>query len=96
MNNESIIANVAVNSGLYTQDQIEEIINSGNEIPLHTLQGWKKRGYLVNKGEHGIECQLWKRKKCLASQEDDEENLSELNFFLTKSFLFSYSQVTKY
>ena len=62
MNNEQIIYEVAV--GLFGEEAVENMLEEHGEIPLHTMQGWAMRGnYRVKKGEHGIECRLWKKKK---------------------------------
>lgn len=91
MKNEEIIARIAVANGIYTIEEIENMIAQGQEIPLHTFKGWKDRGMTVRKGEHGVTCKLWKKKNKKQAEEDkgDEEN----GFYLTKSYLFSREQV---
>lgn len=49
MTNTEIIINEAVENGLYTMEQIENILASGHMIPLHTFQAWKSAGYIVKK-----------------------------------------------
>ena len=61
-----------------------EMLENGQEIPLHTMQGWAQRGpYRIKKGEHGFETKLWRKKKKkarLAAEQamwddwDEEEN----------------------
>ena len=96
MNNEQIIANVAIEAGLYTEDQIKNMVESGREIPLHTLSGWSYRGMKVKKDEHGIECRLWKRKKKGEKIDDTEEGTEQdidRSFYLARAYLFTESQV---
>jgi len=49
MTNEQIIANVAISEGIYTEEEVNNMIEVGKEIPLHTLQGWNARGKLSGK-----------------------------------------------
>ena len=100
MTNEEIIERVAIE--LYGEEKVRKIIQSGYEIPLHTLIGWNQRsgGRLkVRKGEHGIETKLWKLKKNRKSKQDskdnieDEEDLEKGNYYLCKAYLFTASQV---
>ena len=61
MTNTQIIINEAVANGLYTKEEVENILASGHMIPLHTFQTWKNAGYSVKKGEHArITTRLWK------------------------------------
>lgn len=90
MTNEKIIADAAVSAGLYTEEEVSEMINSGKEIPLHTLSGWSSRGkYKIKAGEHGIETRLWK-KKIVSSGEKGNSNKG---FYLAKAYLFTESQI---
>lgn len=100
MTNEQIIADIAMT--IYGEDAVMEMLENGEEIPLHTVQGWASRGpYKVKKGEHGLECRLWKKKKNKKSDEDpgdtnnevDKDNLSNRSFCLCKSYLFRADQV---
>ncbi len=94
MTNAQIIADVAITMGIYTENQIEEFIKAGREIPLHTYQGWASRGnYKVKKGEHGVETRLWRRKVKTDKIKDNEEPV--LEYYLAKAFLFSERQVEK-
>lgn len=49
MTNTDIIISEAVANGLYTMEQIENILAGGHMIPLHTFQAWKSFGYTVKK-----------------------------------------------
>lgn len=96
MTNEQIIADVAVASGLFTEAEIVDFMESGIEIPLHTIQGWTARGnYKIKAGEHGIETRLWKTRKPNTQERNsqDEKQVDDKGFYLTKAFLFSSDQV---
>ncbi len=102
MNNEQIIQQIAAQ--IYGEDKVAEMLLSGQEIPLHTLKGWNQRKcrtgyrYKVKKGEHGIECRLWKKKKKkdkdqTENTENNEDKPDNRDFYLCKSFLFAENQV---
>ena len=75
MTNAELIAQMAISAGIYTVEEIEEFIEEGKEIPLHTLKGWDSRGYKVKPGEHGLETRLWKkRKKQIEGDENPEQS----------------------
>ena len=100
MTNEQIIADIAMT--IYGEDAVMEMLENGEEIPLHTVQGWASRGpYKVKKGEHGLECRLWKKKKRKDGDDeskDDEENQTiptNRDFYLCKSFLFRADQIER-
>ena len=59
MKNQEIIAKAAVNTGLLTAEEAERLLRSGEDIPLHTLQGWRLRGdYKVKDGVKPFEVKL--------------------------------------
>ncbi|WP_026510563.1 hypothetical protein [Butyrivibrio sp. LC3010] len=97
MTNQQIIAQVALDNNIFTEMQIIEMIDNGEDIPLHTLKGWEVIGrrkgvkYRIRKGEHGIATRLWKRRKCRKSGEKQEGG--ETEFYLAKSYLFTDSQI---
>ena len=94
MNNAKIIAQIAICNGIYSEADLNDMFEKGQEIPLHTYKGWKDRGMNVRKGEHGIECKLWKKKT--AKKNDEDKGSSEDDgFYLTKSYLFTIEQVEK-
>lgn len=96
MTNEQIIADVAISAGIYTLEEIENFIESGREIPLHTFKGWTTRGnYKIKAGEHGIETRLWKKKEKKNNKDDNQDDSEESNngFYLAKAYLFSADQV---
>lgn len=94
MNNTKIIAQIAISNGIYSEADLNDMFSKGQEIPLHTFKGWKDRGMTVRKGEHGIECKLWKKKTSKKS-DDDKESSEDDGFYLTKSYLFTKEQVEK-
>ena len=100
MTNEQIIYEIAVQ--LFGEEVVEQMMEEFGEIPLHTMQGWAMRGnYRVKKGEHGLECRLWKKKKNKnsdkqsrdADDEEDKDNPTNRSFYLCKSYLFRADQV---
>ena len=100
MNNVEIIAKEAISAGLYTNEEIEELIKNGKEVPLHTLKGWEARGnYKIKAGSHGIETKLWKIKDKKENQDEndskDENENEKLKFHLVKAVLFYENQVEK-
>lgn len=83
MKNQEIIAKAAVQIGLLTAAEVEKRLMNGEDIPLHTLQGWRLRGnYKVKDDAEPIEVKLWKR------QEDGQ-------FYLAKAYLYSEEQVQR-
>lgn len=83
MKNQEIIAKAAVQAGLLPADEVKRMIEAGEDIPLHTLQGWKLRGnYHAKEDAEPLEVRLWKR------QEDGK-------FYLAKAYLYSKEQVLK-
>ncbi len=98
MNNEKIIEEIAMT--IYGEDAVRQMLERGEEIPLHTVKGWAARGpYRVKKGEHGIETRLWKRKKGKSIGEEGEDSpedeTNNQGFYLCKSFLFRDDQVER-
>ena len=99
MTNEQIIAEIAIE--IYGEEVVMNMIDEGVDIPLHTLQGWNQRSggkTRIKKGEHGIECKLWKKKKGKRATEteaepDTTEDSLNRDFYLCKSYLFRADQV---
>lgn len=92
MKNKEIIAKVAIKEGILTEKEVNALVSSGKDIPLHTLQGWKKRGnFRIRKGEHGIETKLWKLKPSVS-----KDAAAPKEFYLAKAFLFRQEQVEEY
>lgn len=98
MTNEQIIADIAIS--LYGEEAVEKMIEELGEIPLHTATVWQSRGFLIKKGEKGLETRLWKRRKRKDNdKESDSSDVQEVptnrDFYLCKSFLFNASQVVR-
>jgi len=81
MNNREIIKEIALSEGIITEEEAAGMEERGEEIPLHTVSGWRQKGHTVKEGEHGIEAKLWKKK--------DGEN----RFFKQKAYLYTRNQV---
>lgn len=82
MTNIEIIANAAVENGMYSDEEAQWLLNHKEEIQLHTLQCWKKQGnFRLKEGEKGIEVKLWKKKS------------EGKGFFKTKAFLYKRNQL---
>lgn len=53
MTNMQIIVNSAVEHGLYSEAEVEELFVAMGCLPLFTFAEWKKRGYSVKKRRKG-------------------------------------------
>ena len=77
MKNQEIIAKAAVQAGLLPADEAKRMIEAGEDIPMHTLQGWKLRGnYHVKEDAEPLEVKLWKRQeevKRIGLEEEDRK-----------------------
>ncbi len=95
MTNQQIITEIA--RGIYGDEAVENMLEEGKEIPLHTLKGWLLRGpYRIKKGEHGIETRLWQRRKGKQDNEESAEDVeNRADFVLVKSYLFREDQIEK-
>lgn len=83
MKNQEIIAKAAISIGLLSAKEAEKRLQNGEDIPLHTIQGWRLRGdYKVKDGVKPFEVKLWKK------QEDSR-------FYLARAYLYSEEQVQK-
>lgn len=81
MKNQEIIVRAAMMSGKITEDAAKRYLETGEEIPFHTLHGWKLRGnYRIKEGEDPIEVKLWKKKE-------------DGSFYLAKSKIYAESQM---
>lgn len=91
MTNDEIIRQAALDNGILTEMQLVELMDNGEDVPLHTLHGWAERGrkkginYKVRKGEHGIGVMLWKKKK--------SKNNNVIEFYKAEAYLFSDKQM---
>ncbi len=93
MTNQQIIADIAV--AIYGEDAVRNMIECGEEIPLHTARGWLARGFRVKEGKKGLETRLWKKKRSSSSVEEKEktDKDSDEGFYLAKAFLFRRDQI---
>lgn len=81
MNNREIIKEIAISEGIVTAEEADAMEEKGEDIPLHTVSGWKQKGYSVRAGEEGVEARLWKKKE------------GEDRFFKQKAYLYTINQV---
>lgn len=101
MTNEQIIAEIATT--IYGKDAVLSMLENGQDIPLHTAKGWvNARGgpYSINKGEHGLETRLWRKRKPKENKSNDglntsAEEISNDSFYMAKAYLFRADQVHK-
>lgn len=69
----------------------EEEIEVMEAEPIHTYNGWKERGYQVQKGEKAIaQFMIWKHVTKKAESEDEQD---ESKMFMKKASWFKFSQV---
>lgn len=101
MTNSKIIYNAALNHG-FTEEQLTQLMEAyKGDLPFHTFQEWKSRGYSVKKGEHALfTADLWKyttkpSKAAVAQAEAAGKDAPEENphYYKKLSHLFSFSQV---
>ena len=101
MTNSQIIYNAALAHG-FTEDQLSQLLEAyKGDLPFHTFQDWKARGYSVKKGEHALfTADLWKytSKPSKAMIEAAAEAGSDApeespHYYKKLSHLFSFSQV---
>lgn len=94
MCNEEIIFKQAVMHGLYSEAEAAAILKTRGQLPLHTYQAWKQRGYQVKRGEKAaLVAMLWKyaNKKV----EVDGEEVECGSCHRTTAYLFTDKQVEK-
>lgn len=69
----------------------EEEVTVEEAEPIHTYNGWKERGYQVQKGEKAIaQFTIWKHVTKKAEIEDEKD---EQKMFMKKASWFKASQV---
>ncbi len=86
MTNEEIIANIAAE--IYGEDAVRQMLERGEEPPLHSAIGWRMRGpYRIKdeEKEKGIEANLWKMCKIKGSDKE--------RFYMAKTYLYREDQV---
>lgn len=100
MNNTTIIARAAIDAGIYTQEQIEQMIQKFGCLTIMTYSEWKRCGYFVKKGEKAkLKAALWIYKEGSKNEEaiENEEEMSSENggYHHKWSHLFTMDQVEK-
>lgn len=94
MTNTKIILDAALASGIFTAEQVEEILSAGRRLPLHTFGEWKRMGFSVKKGEKArLACSIWKKSTKKAEKKENEEEKENDRFFLKLSYFFTADQV---
>ena len=92
MTNAEIITRTAIASGLFSEAEAMAIIQQNGELPLHTFQGWKARGFQVKKGEKStIRITIWKHSGRKVDKETGEEDAG--HHFMKNACFFTASQV---
>ncbi len=93
MNNTQIIEQAAIDSGFFTQEEVERLTADGKSIPFLTATGWKRKGFVPKEGIKGFETRLWrKRPSRRGSTPSGDESLSG-SFYKVRCHLFHPSQV---
>ncbi|MBQ6734857.1 MAG: hypothetical protein IJR00_08115 [Lachnospiraceae bacterium] len=101
MTNKEMVLRAAVMSGIYTGPQAAALEKAnGGALPLYTFGEWKKRGYIVKKGQHAIlTMNLWAynkgKKDPEAPEEADGDAAPDEGFKLRKMHLFDFRQVER-
>lgn len=99
MTNFQIIAESAIAAGIYTKEQIEEMLSTVGSIPLHTFAEWKRLGYSVKKGEHAkLTCFIWRwnsKKGKMPMEDGNDVEVDDSHFYKTKAFFFTDDQVER-
>lgn len=101
MTNTQIIYNAAIANG-FTEEQLLLLLEAyKGDLPFHTFQEWKARGYSVKKGEHALfTADLWKytnkpsKAMIEAAAEAGKDAPEDAPHYYKKlSYLFSFAQV---
>ena len=101
MTNTTIIVNAALDAGIFTEEQIKQYLESIGELPLHTFNGWKERGFVVRKGQKAaLKCDIWKYSKktetvpAKTPEGKETEQEIDINHYYKKlSHFFTIAQV---
>lgn len=94
MTNFDIIANSAIENGLYTKAQVEAIFSQGLQLPLHTFAEWKRMGYSVKKGETAkMTCRIWKYTNKEVERTEETKEQADNHYYLAKALFFTREQV---
>lgn len=103
MTNSQIIYNTALAYGFTEEQLFQLMVAYKGDLPFHTFQEWKKRGYSVKKGEHAIfSADLWKytdkpSKAMIQAAKEAGTDAPEQSphYYKKLSYLFSASQVER-
>lgn len=98
MTNLEILANELLERELLSEEELDEIISNGDELPYATYQEWLSRGFKVKKGEHCLfSTRFWKKlpRKAGEKPEVDENGKVVEKFYKKLSFIFSQDQVER-
>ena len=99
MTNLQIIASAAIESGLYTLEQVEACFASGHALPLHTFSEWKRLGFQVKKGEKArLKVDIWKKSnktQTAETKDGDEIEIDTSRFYKKLSHFFTLDQVER-
>ena len=101
MTNFEIIANAAIENGIYTEEQVKSIIESGHSLPLHTFSEWKRIGFIVKKGaKAAMTCFIWRYKENKKGNEEQPEEQKDgievcKDYYKTKAYFFTDKQVER-
>ncbi len=104
MTNIEIIYQAAIAAGIYTKNQADAILKETGTLPIHTYQGWKKRGYQVRRGEKAALVEsLWRWKDDTATVnvtnaatgQQEEHEINGGHHYTAKAYLFTADQVEK-
>ncbi|MCM1439683.1 MAG: ArdC family protein [Roseburia sp.] len=103
MTNTQIIYSAALAHG-FTADQLAQLAAAFNgDLPFHTFQDWKARGFHVKKGEKALfTADLWKytskptkAQREAAAQAGEGSPEAAGHYYKKLSHLFSFSQVER-
>lgn len=99
MTNFQIIAEAAIQEGLYTEEQALAILEEDGCLPLHTFGEWKRMGYSVKKGETAaLKAEIWKKstkKQTYTDKDGNEQQVDPKRFYKKLSNFFTADQVER-
>lgn len=99
MTNFDIIASGAIAAGIYTEDQIQQIISNTGDLPLHTFAEWKRMGFSVKKGAKAIlSCYIWRwnsKTESLPMKDGTEQEVDASHYYKKRVYFFGLDQVER-
>lgn len=98
MTNLEIIAQEAILNGVYTEEEVDNLIATYGDLGLHTYAEWKRLGYQVKKGSKSLfMARIWRPRKGKNKEAQEDENTIEIkkNFIKVNAYFFGSSQVEK-